>query len=169
MAVASKKPPKGKSKSAEQQTESAWKYNDDGTKTRSSRLLPYESKLRELLTTAAGGMRLAAHDDFAANAILGKTDELAYGYAKLAKENPEVKKVLDFIFSTSALAEAVIPTSTLALMLAWHYGFFVPDKIGGALALANGIIPESREVEVERKRAETQREANRDERSGDSD
>lgn len=173
MAVANRKAPKEKkapkSKAApapEEQNEGAWKYGENG-KERQGRKLPFESKLNEFLTGVAGGLRFVAGDEFAANAILAKREEISYGYARLAQENPQVKRALEFLFSGSAMAEALLPTASLLVMLGWHYGLFIPDKIGVPMSLANGVVPMSREGEIENARRESEAEAEREARAGD--
>ena len=171
MGVTSRKPPKEKATKpkakAEGAVEGAWRYitDDDGNpsgKVRNSAKLPYENKLNEILAGVALGAEGLAGDQFASAAIRAKAPEIAYGWAKLAQTNPAVKRALDFLFTGSATAEAIVPTVSLVLMLGWHYGFFVPDKIGSAVCLANGMVPVSREVELEwmKRASETQQSEN---------
>ena len=133
-----------------------WRVNPDTQqRERNGRLLPFEVKLRELLVGISGTAALAG-DQFVSAAIDSKRDELAYGYAKLAKENDSVKRVLEIMFTGSAWAEALIPTVGLVAVVGWHFGM-VPDQVGVPLTMASGIVPMSRESEVEmRKRAAAQ-------------
>jgi hypothetical protein len=126
--------------------DSPWKLDSKGEKVRNTRLLPFETKLRELFVALEGAVTIGG-DKFVATAIANKRDELAYGYAKLAKENSSVKKVLETLFATSAWAEALIPTLGLAIVVGWHYGM-VPDQLGVPMTMAQGMVPESREDEV---------------------
>jgi hypothetical protein len=151
MTVKTHTPPKtskSKSSSNSKKSDAPWGVGPDGKRARTSKSLPYENRMREFLYGVAGMAELG--DEFLATAIQGKTDELAYGWAKLAQENPQVKRVLGMIFEGSAYAEALIPTISLTLMVGWHYGM-VPDRLGVPVVMANGMMPVSREVESQLK------------------
>lgn len=129
---------------------SAWKTDPDtGKRTRQGRKLPFEIKLAELLSGASllAGM---AGDSFVAAAIDTRTEELAYGYAKLAQSDERVKRVLNMLLTGSAWSEAIAPTVGLAIVVGWHYKV-VPDKLGVPFTIASGIVPVSREQEQEMK------------------
>jgi hypothetical protein len=87
-----------------------------------------------------------AGDSFTAQAIEIKSEELAYGYAKLAQNDPRVKHVLQMLLEGSAWAEALIPTIGLLIVVGWHHGY-VPDQIGVPFTVANGMMPVSRSME----------------------
>jgi hypothetical protein len=127
----------------------------DGTKVRNTRKLPLENRLNELCAGFAA-TALIAGDEFTANAISVKAPELAYGWAKLAQSDARVKRVLEALFEGSAWAEALIPTVGLLVVVGWHYGY-IPGRVGVPLAMANGLVPISREQEKEMQaRAQTQ-------------
>lgn len=126
-----------------------WKLNETtGRKERQGRLLTYEKKLRGLFAGMAGTMQYIRSDTFSADVIRANSDELAYGYARLAQENPQVKRALEFLFKTSALGDALLPTATVLLLILWHYEILVPNGIGVPLATMNGVVPTSREAEL---------------------
>lgn len=153
------------------ESEGAWKLSSDGKKIRQGRALPLENKLKEVLLGA--GALVGLQDEFVGLAVTNKAPEIAYGWAKLASEEPRVKRALEFILEGSAWSEALLPTVTLMLAIAWHYGIFVPDKLGVPLSIAAGAFPVSREVEqqmkAEAKAAERQSAAAEAQRDSDSD
>lgn len=156
MPVSSKKAPKKtQSRSTEPETdtksEGAWKY-ENGVKVRNGRLLTGESKLKEILYDL--GETISNGDAFVGEAIKNQAPELAYGYCRLAQEDATVKRIIGYLTSSSAYAEALIPTVTLAAAILWHFGIFVPDKIGVPAAILTVGVPMSREVETEMKRQE---------------
>ena len=160
--------PPGNGKESRKSPKSAggepWKINEDGTKQRASRALPYANRISELLA-GASGTALLAGDQFTAQAIAAKSPELAYGWAKLAQSDPRVKRVLEALFEGSAWAEALIPTIGLVIVVGWHYGM-VPDRLGAPLSVASGLIPVSREQEKEaRVREARQRSQSRSQKS----
>lgn len=156
MPVAKKKPPKattssgsesnGTTPTPDEKPEGAWKY-EDGKKVRNGRMLPGEGKLKEILYDL--GDTISNGDAFVGEAIKQQAPELAYGYCRLAQEDATVKRIIGYITSSSAYAEALMPTAVLAAAILWHYGIFVPDKIGVAAAIMTVGIPISREVENE--------------------
>lgn len=122
--------------------------------------LPMEKKLRNVFVGFAGGAEMLG-DEFSANAIESKSEELAYGWALLAQENERVRTAVSWLLETSAWGEAIIPTAMLGGMIAWHYGL-VPDKFGIPLVQLSGTVPISREQEIHLQRmaqAEAQKEA----------
>jgi hypothetical protein len=123
---------------------SPWKTGEDGKRTRKGRKLPYEAQIHQLLLEVSGAVALA--DSFSAKAIELKSEELAYGYARLAKEDPRVKALFERLVTGTALSAVVIPTVSLVAMIGWHFGF-VPSKVGVPVTLANGMIPFTREQE----------------------
>lgn len=148
MTVQERKPPKDKKggKSKPTGEDSPWKHNEDGTRQRVGKKLPYETRLKEFFAGISGVATLAG-DSFTAAAIEGKSEELAFGYAKLAQNDPRVKRVISFLLEGSAWTEAIIPTLGLAIVVGWHYGF-VPDQLGVPLTVANGMLPLTREQEI---------------------
>lgn len=144
MGVASKAPPKEKPKGRSKPKaagEAPWKV-EEGKRVRGSKALPHELRLREFLLGTAAMAKVA--DEFTGTAIELKAEELAYGWAKLAQEDPRVSKALSMLFEGSAWAEAVIPTASLALMILWHYEILVPNKLGATISFANGMLPVTR-------------------------
>jgi hypothetical protein len=138
------KEPRGK-KTGDSPDSSPWKTDSDGTRKRGTRALPLEIRLREFFVSLAGVSMLAG-DSFTANAIEAKSEELAYGYAKLASVDPRVKRVLTMLLEGSAWTEALIPTLGLAIIVGWHYGA-VPDQLGVPMTLANNMVPVTRSQE----------------------
>lgn len=130
--------------------EGAWR-EEDGNKVRNTRALPLENKLKEVLLGT--GAILSFKDEFVGIAVEKKAPEIAYGWAKLASEEPRVKRALEFVLEGSAWSEALLPTATLAVAVLWHYGIFIPDKIGVPMTIAVGVMPVSREVEQEMREA----------------
>ena len=130
--------------------DSPWRVEPDGKKVRNTRKLPFENRLNELAATFAG-VALLAGDEFTANAISVKAPELSYGWAKLAQSDSRVKRVLEVLFEGSAWAEALIPTVGLVVVVGWHHGY-VPSNLGVPLAMANGLVPVSREQELHMRR-----------------
>lgn len=168
MAVTSKKPPKTtrvKSADTESHSESeskpegAWKW-ENGKKVRNTRLLPGEGKLKEILYDL--GETISNGDAFVGEAIKNQAPELAYGYCRLAQEDATVKRIIGYLTSSSAYAEALIPTLTLTAAILWHFGIFIPDKIGVPAAIMTVGIPMSREVETEMKREQMRTEKERE-------
>lgn len=157
MAVADKKPPKKTTtrttqtrekvkETPEEKTEGAWKY-ENGKKVRNGRLLPGETKLKQILYDL--GDSISNGDAFVGEAIKVQSPELAYGYCRLAQEDATVKRIIGYLTSSSAYADALIPTAVLAVAILWHFGIFVPDKLGIPAAIMTVGIPMSREVENE--------------------
>lgn len=144
------------------ETDGDWKVNlKTGERKRAGRALPLEIRLREFWLGISGGAALAG-DSFTSGAIKAKHEELAYGYAKLAQANSQVKFVLEKFLVGSAYTEAIVPTVSLLIMVGWHWGI-IPSKIGVPMTFANGMLPVTREQEIQMKvQAETeQREAER--------
>lgn len=128
-----KKPSKEKTKTTDE--DSPWKYVD-GKKVRQGRKLPNEAKIQILIIEASEIVAMA--DEFSATAIVQKADELAYGYAKLAQDDPRVRKIVGFLTSSSAYAAAAAPTVAILIAIAWHHGF-MPDRIGMPVAMMQGL------------------------------
>lgn len=129
-----------------------------------TRALPYESKLKEFFLTIAGVIALS--DTFTATIIENKADELAHGYAKLAQEDSRVKNVLARILEGSAWSAALMPTVTVMVAILWHHGIFVPDRLGVPMAMANGVMPVTREQELQMKIQAEQEQAEAAARAG---
>lgn len=142
---ATKKPPKTKPNSEDKS--SPWKVTDEGKRVRSTRSLPHEIRLREFFAGLAGVAALAG-DNFTGAAIEAKSEELAYGYAKLAQSDPRVKQVIAFLLEGSAWTEAIVPTVGLVIVVGWHYGV-IPDQVGVPMTMANGLMPVTREQEAQ--------------------
>lgn len=149
MAKAAKKGDGKKTDSASSATESnsPWQIKD-GQRVRKGRKLPFENELHGFFMELSGAVSMV--DSFSANAIELKSEELAYGYAKLAKDDPRVKAFFDKLVSGTAISAALIPTLTLVAMIGWHFGF-IPPKVGVPLTLANGMLPFTREEEKKMK------------------
>lgn len=130
--------------------ESPWTTNPEtGERKRSTRALPLETRLREFFVSLSGVATLAG-DSFTGQAISAKSEELAYGYAKLAQVNPAVKRVLTTLLEGSAWTEALVPTLGLVIVVGWHYGM-VPDQLGVPFTMANGMVPVTRTQEQDMK------------------
>lgn len=152
--------------SEEHEVKSAWKLEFDSETGSFSRIrdtsrdtgvptLPLETKLRTLFMGVAGVCEIIG-DEFDANALAAKAEELAYGWAFLASENERVKIVLKFVVETSAWSEAIAPTVIVGGAIAWHHGL-LPDQVGVPVARLSGAVPLSREQEIElRRRMEAQ-------------
>lgn len=125
-------------------TTDPWKYLDDGSKVRQGRKLPFENNLRELFDAVAGGVSLA--DSFSGAVIGNQAEELAYGYAKLAKEDPRIKAFFEKLVTGSAYSAVVIPTALTAVPILWHFGL-LPGHIGVPATMAVGLTPFTREEE----------------------
>lgn len=143
-----KSPPGGggrpQSDTPQPEGDSPWKVDANGKRTRKGRKLPYEAQIHQLLLEVSGAVALA--DSFSAKAIELKSEELAYGYARLAKEDPRVKALFERLVQGTALSAALIPSLSLVAMIGWHFGF-IPSKVGVPVTLANGMIPFTREQE----------------------
>lgn len=143
-----KKPPKDKKPSGGgtggSDNTDPWKYLEDGTKVRQGRKLPFENSLRELFDAVAGGVKLA--DSFSGQVIENQAEELAYGYARLAKEDPKVKAFFEKLVTGSAYSAVVIPTAVTVIPILWHFGL-MPAKLGVPVTLAAGMMPFTREQE----------------------
>lgn len=153
MAISDKKPP-GNGTGTKTRKESGgdpWRI-ENGRRVRASKALPFENRINELLAGVSGAAMLAG-DQFTADAITVKSPELAYGWAKVAQNDPRVKRVLTALFEGTAWAEALIPTVGLVIVVGWHYGM-IPDRLGVPLSVANGLVPVSREAEVENRKRE---------------
>lgn len=138
------KPGKDEPKPTADTTTEAWKYNDDGSKVRQGRKLPFENQLRDLFDTAAGAVKLA--DSFSGEIIGNQAEELAYGYAKLAKEDPRIKAFFEKMVTGTAYSAVAIPTALTVIPILWHFGV-MPGKVGVPATLAAGMIPFTREEE----------------------
>lgn len=154
------KEPKGKKdkpsgESTPTDTNSPWQIKD-GKKVRKGRKLPFENELHGFFIELSGAVAMA--DSFSANAIEIKSEELAYGYAKLAKDDPRVKAFFDKLVSGTAISAALIPTLTLVAMIGWHFGF-IPPKLGVPITLANGMLPFTREEEKKMKAQQAEEQA----------
>lgn len=136
--------PRTSTDQAQPEADSPWKVDANGKRTRKGRKLPYEAQIHQLLLELSGAVALA--DSFSAKAIELKSEELAYGYARLAKEDPRVKALFERLVQGTALSAALIPTLSLVAMIGWHFGF-IPSKVGVPVTLANGMIPFTREQE----------------------
>lgn len=137
---ASKKPSGGEASAPE----SPWKINPDGSKERQGRRLPFEKEIHQFFIEVSGAVALA--DSFTANAIELKSEELAYGYARLAKDDPRVKAFFDKLLTGTAWSAALMPTVTLVAMVGFHYGL-VPPRIGVPVVMMHGMMPLTREEE----------------------
>lgn len=150
---------KARAKATEEKPASAgeatdpWKYLEDGTKVRQGRKLPFENQLRDLFDTVAGGVKMA--DSFSGEVIGNQSEELAYGYAKLAKEDARVKVFFEKLVTGSAYSAVLLPTALTVIPILWHFGL-VPGKIGVPATLASGMLPFTREQEQEALAAQQQ-------------
>jgi hypothetical protein len=159
---AGKKPPRDapreKTDPTEEIPDSPWKLEPDGTRVRKGRKLPYEKQIHQLLIEVSGGVALV--DSFSAKAIELQSEQLAYGYARLAKEDPRVRALFEKLITGTAFSAALIPTLTLVGMIGWHFGF-IPAKVGVPLTMASGMMPFTRgqEQEIKEKARRDQEEA----------
>lgn len=128
----------------ESTVETPWEIREDGTKVRKGRRLPYEKEIEQFLVEVSGAVAMA--DSFSAKAIELKAPELAYGYARLAKDDPRVKAFFEKILTGSAWSAALFPTVTLAVMVGWHWGF-VPPQLGVPVVFGTGMMPLTRAEE----------------------
>jgi hypothetical protein len=130
------KAPKPKADKPDTDKTDPWKYLEDGTKVRQGRKLPLENQLRELFDAVAGGVSMA--DAFSGQVIGNQSEELAYGYAKLAKEDARVRAFLEKALTGSAYSAVVVPTVMTVIPIAWHFGL-VPAKIGVPVTFMSGV------------------------------
>lgn len=136
---------KAKAKASEDtHPDNPWGVDDSGRRIRVTRALPYEIKLREFFVELSGAAALA--DSFSAKVLELKGEELAYGYAKLAKEDARVKAFFEKILQGSAWSAALMPTVSVVIMIGWHHGF-IPPKLGVPMTIANGMMPVTRAQE----------------------
>lgn len=145
---AEKSQEKKQEKKSEPTIETPWELREDGTKVRKGRRLPYEKEIEQLFIELSGAVVMA--DSFSAKAIELKAPELAYGYARLAKDDPRVKALFEKLLTGTAWSAAIIPTVTLAVMIGWHWGF-VPAQLGVPVTLGTGMLPFTREQEQQAK------------------
>lgn len=122
-----------------------WKTLPDGTKVRQGRKLPYENQLQQLFTEISGAVSLA--DSFSAQAIKNQAEPLAYGYAKLAKEDERVKAFFERALKGSAYSAVVVPTACVLIPVLWHFGF-MPGKVGAPVTFMAGLPLVTREEEI---------------------
>lgn len=148
------KKPKAEPKTAD--TESPWKTLPDGTRVRQGRKLPYEKELHQIFTEVSGLVAMA--DSFSAGVIENQAESLAYGYAKLAKDDPRVKAFFERLVQGSAYTAAIIPTVTVATAIAWHFGA-IPAQLGVPAVVASGQMPYTREQEQDWKRRQAKEQA----------
>lgn len=150
-----KEPPAGKGKEKEKKPkpsekpdgdDSAWKYLEDGSKKRKGRKLPYEAQIHELFDEIAGAVQLV--DSFSSQVISARSEELAYGYARLAKEDPRIRAFFAKALMGSAYSAVILPTALTLVPILWHFGL-VPAKIGVPLTLMSGQMPVTRTQEQE--------------------
>ena len=156
---------KGKPAGESDTSTDPWKYLEDGSKVRQGRKLPFENQLHDLFDTVSGAVKLV--DTFSGEVIGKQSEELAYGYAKLAKEDPHVKAFFEKAFTASAYSAVIVPTALTVVPIAWHFGF-MPAKIGVPLTLASGMMPFTREQEreyVEQQQADQAKAAEQDARA----
>lgn len=142
--------------SAPTSVESPWKTLEDGSRVRHGRRLPYETQMHQFFTEISGLVAMA--DSFSAQIIENKSEELAYGYAKLAKDDPRIKAFFERLLQGSAYSAALIPTVTMAVAIGWHFGL-VPGQLGVPMVLASGSLPYTRQQEQEFKEAQRKEQA----------
>ena len=149
--VEEKKPPKeskskgeAKPKQPDTSGDDPWKTLPDGSKVRQGRKLPYEKQLHQLFREVGGAVSLA--DSFAGEAFKLRSEELAYGYAKLAQEDDRVKAFFARILAGSAYSAIVVPTACLIIPILWHFGM-VPARIGVPITFMSGLPLVTREQE----------------------
>jgi hypothetical protein len=139
---------KGKSKEkAQPKTDGetdAWKILPDGSKKRQGRKLPYEAQLHQLLEEISGGVMLL--DSFSGQVISARAEELAYGYARLAKEDDRVRAFFAKALTASAYSAVLLPTVLTLAPILWHFGL-LPGRVGVPLTLMSGAMPITREQE----------------------
>lgn len=113
-------------------------------------LLPLETKLRQGFSAVAGGIQLAG-DEFSYEAVRSQIDNLSYGWALLARENPHVHRFVSFLVETDAWVEAAIPTALVLIMIGWHYNLLPArlEGVGVKASIMAGVVPVSREQERE--------------------
>lgn len=152
-----KEKPKAKSSAekpkAEPTVETPWEIREDGSKVRKGRRLPYEKEIEQFFLELSGA--IAMGDSFSAKAVELKAPELAYGYAKLAKDDPRVKAFFEKLLAGSAWSAALFPTVSLVVMIGWHWGF-VPPQLGVPVTMGSGMLPFTREEEQQFKAAQRQ-------------
>lgn len=123
-----------------------WKYLEDGTKVRQGRKLPFENQLRELFDAVSGAVKLA--DSFSGEVIGNQSEELAYGYAKLAKEDARVRAFFEKALTASAYSAVITPTILTVIPIAWHFGL-LPARVGVPVTMFAGMMPVTRTQERE--------------------
>jgi len=137
------KPPKEKPEST---SDDPWKVLDDGSKVRQGRKLPFEKQLHTLFREIGGGVSLA--DSFSGEAIKLRSEELAYGYAKLAQEDDNVKAFFARVLAGSAYSAVVVPTACVLIPILWHFGL-VPARVGVPVTFMSGLPLVTRSQEQE--------------------
>lgn len=129
-------------------TDDPWKVNDDGTRVRQGRKLPYEKQLHQLFREIGGAIALV--DSFSAEAFKLRSEELAYGYAKLAQEDDRVKAFFARVVAGSAYSSVVVPTACVLIPILWHFGL-VPARVGVPVTFMSGLPLVTREQEQQYK------------------
>lgn len=122
-----------------------WKLNPDGSKVRQGRKLPFENQLHGLFNELAGAVKMV--DTFSAQSIALRSEELAYGYAKLAKEDPNVKAFFERALKGTAYSAVVLPTVLTVVPILWHFGF-MPAKVGVPATFMAGLPLVTRGEEI---------------------
>lgn len=155
-----KKPPKDKpAAAASEKSDEPWRYLEDGSKVRQGRKLPFENQLRALLDELSGALKLV--DSFSGQVVSNQSEELAYGYAKLAKEDPHVRAFFERLTTGSAYTAVAVPTVLTVVPIMWHFGF-MPAKLGVPVTLAAGVMPFTRGQEREYVASQQQEQAHAD-------
>jgi hypothetical protein len=112
-----------------------------------------ERKLEELFAAIALAFTLTG-DQFSATVISRRSPDLARAWARLAQENPAVKRFLDGLLAGSSWGEAAMVTLGTVLPILWRKGI-VPDELGQPFAMevaADLVTPPSDEVRREQAR-----------------
>lgn len=111
-----------------------------------------EAQLRDAFASLSLMVAMTG-DQFSAEVISSRTDELAHAWAALAEKNESVKRVLKGILEGSAWGEVTIVSLSVLIPIAYRYNL-VPSVVGEPFSMMSGVVPPSPEHEEHAQRQE---------------
>lgn len=85
-------------------------------------------------------------DQFSADIVATRSEDLARAWSNLAEKNDAVKRVLKGILEGSAWGEVTVVSLSVAIPIAYRYNL-VPPQVGEPFSMMSGVVPPSPEHE----------------------